>query len=126
MSDDIKDLVRVRDNGRQLWCEGKEELSVICLDGDGAPAQKKVKVDRPNAAEQKAARVNALAEELLEKHVGKYNKIQYKLWAETINCGKHKSKEVPPAGSIWNKTMKPKPKASTDGMDAMATVVANN
>jgi len=115
----------LRDNGRQLWCEGKEEPPVLCLDGDGAPA-KKMKVDRPNTVEQKAARVNALAEELQEKHVGKYNKTRYKFWAKTIDCGKHKSKEVPPAGSIWNKTMKPKPKASTDGMDAMATVVANN
>ena len=84
-----------------------------------------MKVDRPNTVEQKAARVNALAEELQEKHVGKYNKTRYKFWAKTIDCGKHKSKEVPPAGSIWNKAMKPKPKAGTDGMDAMATIVAD-
>jgi len=71
----------LQDNGRQLWCEGKEESPIICLDVDGAPAQKKVKEDRPNAAEQKAPRVNALAEKLQQKHAGEYNKIEYKLWA---------------------------------------------
>ena len=102
----------MQDNGRQLWSTGKEGPSVICLDVDGAPAQKKVKEDRPNAAQQKAAKVNALQ----EKHASKYNKIRYKLWAEAIE-----SKVVPPAGSIWNKAMKQKPKDTTDGMDTLLT-----
>ena len=54
----------------------------------------------------KAARVNALAVELQGKRAGAYNKIQYKLWAEITDSEKHKSKEVPPAGSIWNQDKK--------------------
>ena len=102
-TDNIKEeLVRIRNHGRQLWCDGREvEESVICL--DSLPPPKKIKADKPpNAAEQKAARVDALAVELQERHVDRFNKIQYKLWAEIIDCGKHKNKDVPPAGSIWN------------------------
>ena len=103
---------------------GREvEESVICL--DSLPPPKKIKADKPpNAAEQKAARVDALAVELQERHVDRFNKIQYKLWAETIDCGKHKNKDVPPAGSIWNQR-KAKPQVSSEGMDAMASVVAD-
>ena len=54
------------------------------------------------------------------KHAGTYNKIQYKLWAETTDSEKHKSKEVPP---VWNQDKKSK--ASTEGTDMMATAVAD-
>ena len=53
--DNIKEeLLRTRDSGKTLWCEGRRhatpqcenKLSVICLDGDDEhkPTPKKVKV----------------------------------------------------------------------------------
>jgi len=74
-----------------------EEPTICC----SFPNSKKLKSDKSlNAAEQKAARVDALAVELKANHGEKFNKIQYKLWNETIDSGKHKSKDESPAGSI--------------------------
>ena len=125
-TDDIKaELIRLRSNGRSLWCEGKSigKSKSICLDADdededSIPETKKVKVQL-NPREAKAKRVNELAVELKETHKEKYNKIQYKLWAEAIDSGKHKSKSNPPAGTIWNND-KVKPK-TVESVDAMAT-----
>ena len=58
--------MRVRNHSRQLWCDGKEdEEPVIYLDGDSLPPPKKSRAEKPpNAAQQKAARVDAIAVEL--------------------------------------------------------------
>ena len=42
-----------------------------------------------------------MANELGEKHGKRFTKIQYKLWAEALDVGKHQSKEEPPRGPIW-------------------------
>ena len=124
-TDNIKsELIRLRSNGRSLWCEGKsigKSKSVACLDADdedGIPETKKAKVQL-NPREVKAKRIDELAVELKETHKEKYNKIQYKLWAEAIDSGKQKSKSNPPAGTIWNND-KVKPK-TVKSVDAMAT-----
>jgi len=84
------------------------------------PVAKKPKIhEKLNSREAKAKRVDELAVELQGMHKGKCNKIQYKLWAEAIDSGKHKSKSNPPTGTIWN-TDKVKPKA-VEPVDAMAT-----
>jgi len=51
-------------------------------------------------------------------HKEEYNRIQYKLWAEAIVSGKHKSDSDPPPGTMWSKGMA-KPKSSP--VDTMAT-----
>ena len=51
-SDDIKPkLLRIRDDGRQLWCDGKE--LVVVLNTDDLPASKKMKEQKVSAKEEK-------------------------------------------------------------------------
>ena len=73
-----------------------------------------------NSVEIKADRIDALANELKQKHGEKYSRMQYKLWAEVVDCKKHTSLEEPPLGSIWNKQQKDKNKKEGN-MDQMAT-----
>ena len=77
----------------------------MCLDSDSdeePPVKKtKHKEKMPSALECKTQRVDTLANELKEKHGNKFDKIQYKLWAEALDVGKHESKGVPPLGPIW-------------------------
>ena len=105
--DDIKtELKRLSKAGKTLWCDGKSTrpsmASVVCVDSDSddEPPSKKSK-KKPSALESKTLRVDALANELKEKHGNKFNKIQYKLWTEALDVGRHKSKEEPLHGPIW-------------------------
>ena len=122
--DDIKtELKRLSKAGKTLWCDGKSArpsvASVFCVDSDSddEPPSKKSK-KKPSALESKTLRVDALANELKEKHGNKFNKIQYKLWAEALDVGRHKSKEEPPHGQIWGDK---KPKKSNEGVQAMTS-----
>ena len=63
-----------------------------------------------------------MANELKEKHGNKFNKIQYKLWAEALDVGRHKSKEEPPLGPIWENK---KPKKNSEGIQAMTSAFTN-
>ena len=74
-------------------------MAFVCVDsdsGDESPSKSSKKT--PSALESKTLRVDALANELKEKHG---NKIQYKLWAEALDVGRHKNKDEPPLGPIW-------------------------
>ena len=91
------ELQQLEKSGKCLWCDGlkpSEFDEPICLDSDsddeGTLKTKKRKVDKEmNAYEAKAKRVDALANELRELHKEKFNKIQYKLWVEALDSGKH-------------------------------------
>ena len=56
--------------------------------------------------DEKAERVQSLADKLQAKHGDTVNKIQYKLWAEALDVKKHDSMERPPPGTIWGGTPK--------------------
>ena len=90
----------------------------ICLDNDtdfkNEPPVKKHK--STNALQSKAQWVDALANELRDK----YNKIQYKLWAEALDTKRHDSKGNPPIRPIWDVTRKQKVQAK-NSVDTMAT-----
>lgn len=132
--DDMKQkLMGLSKKGKTLWCNGLKLLPdvdsdvTICLDSsdsedDRRPAAKKCKT---NASESKAQRVDALANELREKHKDKFNKIQYKLWAEALDVKRHTSKDDPPAGPIWN-TKKARKNNSVDSMATAFTDMANS
>ena len=95
----MAELLRIRDGGRQIWCDGKE--SVVLLDADDLPVSKKTKEQKVSAKEEKERRADELAVKLKEKHK-EYDKIHCKLWAEAIDSGQHKSIDTPPVGTIWN------------------------
>ena len=124
--DDIKtEIKRLFQRGKTLWCDGKSTkpsvtsvvLSVLTPTlMMNLPLKKSKKT--PSALESETLRVDALANELKEKHGNKFNKIQCKLWAEALDVGRHKNKEEPPLGPIWGNK---KPKKSSEGIQAMTS-----
>ena len=70
--------------------------------------------------EIKADRIDALANKLKQKHGEKYSRLQYKLWAEVVDCKKHTSLEKSP---LWNKQQKDESKKE-GGMEQMATATS--
>lgn len=59
--------------------------------------------------------------------VVKFDKTQYKLWAEALDVKKHDSRENPPAGPIWNsKTKKSTSNGSINQMTNAFTAMANS
>ena len=70
----------------------------------GPPRHAKKK--KISALDEKAERVQNLADKLQAKHGETFNRIQYKLWAEASDVKKHDSTELPPPGTIWGGTPK--------------------
>ena len=67
-------------DGKYLWCYG---LTGADSESDEeAPTTKQKKKKNTNSVEIKADRIDALANELKQKHGEKYSRMQYKLWAE--------------------------------------------
>ena len=85
-----KELAHIDKKDKSLWCNCLKKMVeddvTICVDDSdfSDDEQQPAKKPKLNALESKAQRVDALANELREKHQGKYNKIQYKLWAEAL------------------------------------------
>ena len=122
------ELQQLKKSGKCLWCDGLKRSECdepICLDSDSDDEgikTKKRKIDKEaNAFEAKVKRVDALANELREQHKEKFNKIQYKLWAEALDSGRHRSKDAPPCGTIWSSDKSKSGKKSTDCVDVMAS-----
>ena len=91
--DSIKSQLKSKNKSKGLWCEGrpnKRERAVMVIDSDSDcdsdfPPSKKRK-SKISALDAKVHRVDSLANELRERHGAKYNKIQYKLWAEALDA----------------------------------------
>ena len=132
-TDEIKQELRnLYKKGKSLWCDGlvgekrARDFDVIeVVDSSDSEDEVQYKAKKKKASstcsslEAKTKRVDTLAKELQEIHKDKYNKIQYKLWAEALDVNKHTSKETPPLGPIWNSAQKKSSKTSS--VDAMAT-----
>ena len=124
--DSIKSQLKSKNKSKGLWCEGrpnKRERAVMVIDSDSDcdsdfPPSKKRK-SKISALDAKVHRVDSLANELRERHGAKYNKIQYKLWAEALDVSKHESKEIPPTGPIWN--TKPRKSSCSESVNEMAS-----
>ena len=56
--------------------------------------------------EEKLERIDDLIDQLKEKHDTMYNAMQYRIWAETIDLGRHSSLEMKPKESISNRREK--------------------
>ena len=120
-SDEFEDrLHRVLVDGKYLWCYGLTGTESESDEEAPATKHKKNKHSMANSVEIKVDRIDALGNELKQKHGEKYSRVLYKLWAEVVDCKKHTSLEEPPLGSIWNKQHKDKSKKE-GGMDQMAT-----
>ena len=91
-----------------LWCDGlkvtagassskkKRPHSDSDLDSDDEdrpPSKKKSKEDR----------VQNIVEELKKQHGDKYTMMQFRIWAETVNGGMHKSLTEPPSSTMFKR-----------------------
>jgi len=75
-----------------LWCNGPKKTrneNDTDSDEDVLPPNRK-KHKRLSALDEKNRRVQKLASSLREKHIDKFTKIQYRLWAEMLDVGTHK------------------------------------
>ena len=113
------ELDHLTSKNKSLWCEGKSKTlhsdDFVKIDSDSEDERKKC-----SAFDAKVQRVDLLANELQEKHGSKYNKMQYKLWAEALDVDGHASREVPPLGPIWN-TSKSQKSGTKDSVNEMAS-----
>ena len=123
------ELNHLTSKNKSLWCEGKSKTlhsdDFVKIDSDSEdepPPLKKRK--KCSAFDARVQRVDSLANELQEKHGSKYNKMQYKLWAEALDVDGHASKEVPPLGPIWN-TSKSQKSGTKDSVNEMASAFTN-
>ena len=120
-SDEFEDrLHRVLVDEKYLWCYGLTGTESESDEEAPATKRKKNKHSMANSVEIKVDRIDALGNELKQKHGEKFSRFLYKLWAEVVDCKKHTSLEEPPLGSTWNKQQKDKSKKE-GGMDRMAT-----
>ena len=116
---DTKEVQRLLRSGSQtvtLWCMGKYEPKITVLkrsapsiqvsdsesDEEAQKAsskpQKKKKLSRH---EEKLERVDELVDELKSKHGTLYTNIHYRVWAETIDSGRHSCVDSPPRGKFF-------------------------
>lgn len=135
----VANLQMLAKNNGQLWCEGlrqhpkrqQRQLSTVVIDDSSssdeeARPRKKKKVAKTatlTARDQKAERVQKLADELRDKHGDTYNRIQCKLWAEALE---YDNTEQPPPGSIWRKSTKDTKRTTVSQQLSAATTGAMN
>ena len=121
---DVIHLLKTKDNHSvTLWCMGQSATPAVPSTGSKRPRNATVLVSdsdsdeeppekrqtsrskqqkkKKSRQEEKLERVDDLIDELKEKHGTKYNAVQYRMWAETIDSGRHSSSEIPPRGSIF-------------------------
>jgi hypothetical protein len=89
-----------------LWCEGrnkkhrKHSKSRDSSASDEEPPKTRKK-KRKSSYEDTIDRVDDIVDDLKDKHKQKYSNLQYRVWAETIVCGRHSSLENPPRESFY-------------------------
>lgn len=121
-----------------LWCDGlrvatgagisrqkrhhqtNSDSDVDSGDEDNPPSKKKSKEDR----------VQKIVDDLKKQHGEKYTIMQYRIWAETVNGGMHKSTTEPPSSSMFSRaggvsTSGNKRSASNDAVSEAITQITS-
>lgn len=120
-----------------LWCDGlapqeksKSVSKRLYYDGSDSdpenlsplPPKKK----KMSAIEEKNQRVQELIRSIQDKHGEKFTKIQYRLWAEMIDVGTHKSlDEAPSVPMFTSKARQTQSSALTNAFTNMASSIAS-
>ena len=116
---DLKDFFQaLQTKGATLWCDGVAHCKTStrkhsrCATPDSSesdecetPARGKRK-KKKTAYEQKLERIDDIVDKLREKHGSRFTSLQYRVWAETVNAGRHDGMESPPRGSFFRQSMK--------------------
>ena len=114
-----------------LWCDGLRVTTVTTSrqkrryqtnsdsdvdsgDEDNPPSKKKTKEDR----------VQKIVDDLKKQHGEKYTTMQYRIWAETVNGGMHKSTTEPPSSSMFNRAGGASTSGNKKSNDAVSEAVS--
>ena len=115
--DDLTEILHKLGRGEAcvFWCSGevpeerssaKRSLSQDSFsdsdDEDQLRFAKKKKRKRPSALEEKNARIEDFIQQLKDKHKDSFTNIQYRLWAEMLDVGTHKSIAETPNAPMFN------------------------
>ena len=120
--EDLAELIRLlRSRGGTIWCEGlsqqdirtttqvKRSAPVESSDSDveeEVQVAKSCKKKKRSAFDERLEQVDNVVDELRDRHGTKFTSIQYRVWAETINSGRHTDRDNPPRGSFWRSNTK--------------------
>ena len=95
-----------------LWCMGKsesrkrqcpvdEDSEAEADTGTEKKDKSKKKPDKRSRYEEKLDRIDDMVDKLKQNHMNTYTSIQYRVWAETLEAGRHDSFDNPPKGSFF-------------------------
>ncbi len=113
---EVQRLLRSDSHSVTLWCMGKSEpkttapkrsapyVELSDSESDEEAAKKNAKPrnkKKLSKYEEKLERVDEMVDELKSKHGTAYTNIQYRVWAETIDTGRHRSVDSPPRGTFF-------------------------
>ena len=84
-----------------LWCMGKDESRKRQAEPDIETENSKKKKSKNSRYEEKLDRIDEIIDELKQKHKNTYTAMQYRVWAETMEAGRHDSFDTPPRGSFF-------------------------
>ena len=85
-----------------LWCDGKSK------EVTGSDKVRKRRREPEKSSEQED--VDAIYQELKEKHSTSFTVPQYRLWARMIHCGTHDSRDSPPAVPMFTGSQPKRPR----------------
>ena len=92
----------------------------------------KKKKKKTSALQEKKSRIEEYIEQLKDKHQDKYSRIQYRLWAEMVDVGTHKSIDDAPGAPMFTAGGKqgkiaqsPLTQAFTEMASSIATVFSS-
>ena len=128
----------LRGVGCTLWCDGlapqeksKSVSKRLYYDGSDSDSENLYplpqKKKKTSAIEEKNQRVQELIRSIQDKHGEKFTKIQYRLWAEMIDVGTHKSlDEAPSVPMFTSKGGRQTPSSTlTNAFTNMASSIAS-
>ena len=112
--EDFAELIRLlRSRGGTIWCDGlsQHDIRTATQVKRSAPVEsseseveeevqvaKSRKKKKRSAFDERLEQVDNVVDELRDRHGTKFTSIQYRVWAETINSGRHTDLDNPPRG----------------------------
>ena len=105
---DLEELIKLlQTKSLTLWCEGQRKKRKQPESSDSDEEYHRVKKKKKSKSEERVDKIDDIIDDLREKHGISYTNLQYRVWAETINGGRHKSLDNPPKGSYYKKIKMP-------------------
>ena len=104
---DLEELIKLlQTKSVTVWCDGQKKKRKISESSESDEEFHRMK-KKKNKVDEKADKIDDLVDNLREKHGISYSNLQYRVWAETMVGGRHKSLDYPPKGSYFRQSRTP-------------------